>query len=130
MSTIAIDWFFLERNGATCSRCSESYEAIRKELARVSRVLQDRGISIDLKEHPLDESRQDRSNSVIINGRDVIELLNERGDIFTFCRSCTDLIGRPTECRAFIYKNSAYESLPAEMLEEAILREARVTVSL
>ena len=128
MSTITIEWFFHDRNGATCSRCSESYQAIRKALERVSRVLQDRGISIDLKEHPLDESRIDRSNSVIINGRDVIELLNERGDIFTFCRSCTELIGRPTECRAFIYKNKAYESIPEDMLMTAILREAGVTV--
>jgi hypothetical protein len=107
MSTITIEWFFHERNGATCSRCGESYQAIRSALERVSRVLQDRGI---------------------INGRDVIELLNERSDIFTFCRSCTDLLGRPTECRAFIYKNKAYESIPEDMLMTAILREAGVTV--
>jgi len=128
MSTITIEWFFHERNGSTCARCTESLRAIRKALQRVSRVLQDRGIGIDLKEHPLDENMIDRSNSVTINGRDVIELLNERGDIYTFCRSCTDLIGKPTECRAFIYENKAYESIPEDMLVRAILKEAGVTV--
>jgi len=128
MNTILIEWFFHELNGNTCSRCSESYQAIKAALEKVSCALQERGITIDLKEHPLDESRIDRSNSVMINGRDIIELLNERSDIFTFCRPCSDLMGKPTECRVFIYKNSAYESLPAEMLEDAILREASVTV--
>jgi len=128
MSTITIEWFFHEQNGATCARCSVSYQAIRKALERVTHVLQARGISIDLKEHPLDESAIDRSNSVVINGRDILEVLNERGDIFTFCRSCSDLLGKPTECRVFIYKNKAYESIPEDMLVTAILREAGVTV--
>ena len=87
-------------------------------------VLNERGIDIDLKEHLLDESRIDHSNTVTINGKDILRLLNERDDIFTYCRSCTALTGRPTECRAFIYKNMAYESVPEEMLREAILQEA------
>ena len=61
-----------------------------------------------------------------INGQDIMEMLSERCDFFIFCRSCTDLTGKPTECRAFIYKNRAYESIPEIMLDEAVLREAGV----
>jgi hypothetical protein len=57
-------------------------------------------------------------------GMSRLELLHERDDIFTFCRSCTTLTGKPSECRALIYKNRAYESIPEEMLREAILQEA------
>jgi len=53
-------------------------------------------------------------------------MLSERCDFFIFCRSCTDLTGKPTECRAFIYENRAYESIPEIMLDEAVLREAGV----
>ena len=53
-------------------------------------------------------------------------MLSERGDFFIFCRSCTDLTGKPTGCGDFIGKNNAYESIPEEMLEKIILREAGV----
>jgi hypothetical protein len=127
MSTMTIEWSYHEKNGSTCSRCHDSGLSIRKALDRVSRVLRERGITIELKEHRLDESGLDRSNTVTINGRDIMDLLNERGGIFTFCRSCTDLTGKPTECRIFIYKHKAYESIPEDMLVDALLREAGVT---
>ena len=124
MSTLTIEWFYHERSGATCTRCGDSFQAIRRALERVSGVLQERGIAVELKEHRLDESMLDRSNTVSIGGRDIMEVLRERGDIFTYCRSCTDLTGRPTECRAFIYKGKAYESIPEDMLVDALLQVA------
>jgi hypothetical protein len=124
MSTMIIEWFYHEKSGASCSRCSDSYRAVRKAIEQVSGVLKERGVAVELKEHRLDENSLDRSNTVTINGRDIMDLLNERGDIFTFCRSCTDLTGKPTECRIFIYKNKAYESIPEEMLVNALLQEA------
>lgn len=80
--------------------------------------------SPELKEHTVGENNRDQSNFVTVDGRDIMELLDERSDIFTFCRSCTDLSGTPMECRTFIHRNRAYESIPEEMLEEALYREA------
>lgn len=124
MSTITIEWFYYDRGGKTCARCVDSYRSLRSVVERVAPVLGERGVSVELKEHQVSEDSIDQSNFVTVNGRDIMELLEERSDIFTFCRSCTDLSGRPSECRTFIYRNRAYESIPEEMLEEALYREA------
>lgn len=70
------------------------------------------------------DDRVEDSNSISINGKDVMTILREREGIFSYCRSCTELNGSPTECRTFIYRNKAYESVPEEMITEAILKEA------
>ena len=106
--------------------CNENALSIGRSqgFSHLSPVLWERGIAIDLKEYSIDEHKIDRSNSVSINGQDIMEMLSERCDFFIFCRSCTDLTRESTECRAFVYKNKAYESIPEIILDEAILREA------
>jgi hypothetical protein len=129
MRTITIEWFFYDRAGQTCGRCTESYRSVRNAVERVAPVLKEQGIAVELKKHRVSEDNRDQSNFVTVNGKDIMELLNERSDIFTFCRSCTELSGNPSECRTFIYRNRAYESVPEEMLEEALYREAGVSVA-
>jgi hypothetical protein len=124
MKTITIEWFCYERQGKACGRCEESYRTIRHAIGKVSSQLKERGVSVDLREHRLDEATMEQSNSVSINGKDIMILLQERDDIFSYCRSCTELTGTPTECRTFIYRSKAYESIPEEMVIEALLREA------
>ena len=98
-------------------------------MERVDPVLKEQGNAVELKEHRVGEDNKDQSNFVTVNGKDIMELLNERSDIFTFCQSCTELSGKPSECRTFIYRHRAYESIPEEMLEEALYREAGVSVA-
>jgi hypothetical protein len=129
MRTITIEWFCFERAGQTCGRCTESYRSLQKAVERAAPVLKEQGIAVELKEHRVSEDNRDQSNFLTVNGRDIMDVLNERSDIFTFCRSCTELSGRPSECRTFIYRNRAYESIPEEMLEEALYREAGVSVA-
>jgi hypothetical protein len=124
MKKITIDWFCYEKEGKSCGRCHESYRTIEQAMERIGSTLQERGISIELRQHKLDEERIDQSNTVFVNGKDVMSMLKERDDIFSYCRSCTSLTGKPTECRAFIYRNKAYESIPEEMIIEAVLQEA------
>jgi len=75
--------------------CNENALSIGRSqgFSHLSPVLWERGIAIDLKESSIDEHRIDWSNSVFINGQDIMEMLSERGDFFIFCRSCTDLTG-------------------------------------
>lgn len=127
--TIAIEWFFYARGGQTCSRCTETYRSLRHAVERVTPVLREQGIAVELKEHRVGEDNEDQSNFVTVNGKDIMELVNERSDIFTHCRSCTELSRKPSECRTFIYRNRAYESIPEEMLEEALYRETGVSVA-
>ena len=124
MKKILVEWFCYDKAGKTCGRCDESFQVIKSTVEKMLPVLTERGIVIELKAHLLDETRIDHSNTVTINGRDILNILNERDDIFTYCRSCTSIIGKPTECRAFIYNDRAYESIPEEMVREAILRAA------
>jgi len=124
MKRILVEWFCFDKAGQTCGRCDDSFQAIKKTVEKMLPTLAERDIVVDLKAHLLDESRIDHSNTVTINGKDILHLLNERADIFTYCRSCTTITGKPAECRAFIYKSIAYESVPEEMLREAILQEA------
>lgn len=129
MRTITIDWFYYARAGETCGRCADSFRSLRSAIERVAPVLREQGVAVELKEHPVGEENKDQSNSVTVNGRDIMALLNESSDIFTFCRSCTELFGTPSECRTFIYHNRAYESIPEEMLIDAIYREAGISVA-
>jgi hypothetical protein len=124
MKTITIDCFRHESEGRSCGRCEDSYRTIEKAVEKISDTLRERDICIDLRELTLDDSRMEQSNSVFINGKDVTMILNEREGIFSYCRSCTESSGRPTECRTFIYRSRAYESIPEEMVIEALLREA------
>jgi hypothetical protein len=124
MKKILVEWFCYDKAGQTCGRCDESYQVIKRTVEKMLPILTERDIVVDLKAHLLDESRIDHSNTVTINGKDILNLLNERDDIFTYCRSCTTITGKPTECRAFIYNDKAYESIPEEMLRDAILQVA------
>lgn len=44
------------------------------------------------------------------------------GVVTPFC-SCSELIGVETDCNSYIYKGKIYDSLPENMLREALYRE-------
>ncbi len=80
-------------------------------------------LNVEPKELSLDESGIGRSNTVKINGRDIMDVLGEKQRVLTACPSCMDLIGKETGCNSYIYKGKIYDSLPKEMLREALYRE-------
>jgi hypothetical protein len=122
MKRIVVDWFRYEKEGSTCCRCGDSTEVVRKVVERLR--ASNLEFDVQLREHSLDEARLDLSNTVKINGRDIMDILGEKQRALTPCLSCTDLIGKETECNSYIYKGKIYDSLPEEMLTEAIQREA------
>ncbi len=124
MKKITIDCFCYEKNGRSCGRCGDSRQVLLKALEKIEASLRERNIAVDVREHKVDDSSMEQSNRVSINGKDIMAILQEREGIFSYCRSCTELSGRPTECRTFIYRSMAYESVPEEMIIEAVLKEA------
>ena len=80
-------------------------------------------LDIELKEYSLGEDKLDLSNTVKVNGRDIMDILGERQRVLNACPSCSDLIGKETECNTYVYKGKIYDSLSDEMLKEAIYRE-------
>ncbi|HOJ43892.1 MAG TPA: DUF2703 domain-containing protein, partial [Syntrophorhabdaceae bacterium] len=119
MDKIKIELFRYEKEGSTCCRCGDSTEVVRKVVNELKSV----GMDIELEEIIVDEDRIDISNTVKINGRDIMDIMEEKMRILTDCPSCSDLIGRKTACNSYIYRGKIYESLPETMLKEAIYRQ-------
>ena len=121
MKKVIIEWFRYEKEGNTCCRCGDSTEVVRRVVDEFKARNTD--LDIELKEYSLDEDRIDLSNTVKVNGRDIMDILGERQRVLNTCPSCTDLIGKETECNTYVYKAIIYDSLPDEMLKEALYRE-------
>lgn len=117
---ILIEWFRYEKRGITCCRCGDSTEVVRRVVDEFKARNSD--LDVELKEYSLEEDRIDLSNTVKINGKDIMDILGEKKRVLTACPSCTDLIGQETDCNSYVYKGKIYDSLPDEMLMEALYR--------
>ena len=121
MKKVIVEWSRYEKEDNTCCRCGDSTEVVRRVVDEFKARNTD--LDIELKEYSLDEDRIDLSNTVKVNGRDIMDILGERQRVLNTCPSCTDLIGKETECNTYVYKAKIYDSLPDEMLKEALYRE-------
>ena len=121
MKKIIVEWQRYEKEGNTCCRCGDSTDVVRRVVDELRASNAD--LDIELKEYSLGEDRIDLSNTVKVNGKDIMDILGEKQRVLNACPSCTDLIGKETECNTSVYKGKIYDSLPDEMLKEAIYRE-------
>jgi len=121
MKKIIVEWHRYEKEGNTCCRCGDSTEVVRRVVDELRASNAD--LDIELKEYSLGEEKIDLSNTVKVNGTDIMDILGERQRVLNACPSCSDLIGKETECNTYVYKGKIYDSLPDEMLKEAIYRE-------
>lgn len=121
MKKVIVEWFRYEKEGNTCCRCGDSTEVVRRVVDEFKARNSD--LDVELKEYSLGEDRIDLSNTVKINGKDIMDILGEKSRFLTACPSCTDLIGKETDCNSYVYKGKIYDSLPDEMLKEALYRE-------
>ena len=122
MKKIIIEWFRYEKEGITCCRCGDSTEVVRRVVDDFKS--RNANLEIELKEYSLGEDRVGLSNTAKINGKDIMDILGEKQRALTACPSCTDLIGKEAECNSYIHKGKIYDSLPDEMLKEALFIEA------
>lgn len=121
MKKIIVEWFRYEKEGNTCCRCGDSTEIVRKVVDEFK--ARNSNLDVELQEYSLGEDRIDLSNTVKVNGRDIMDILGEKSRFLTACPSCTDLIGKETDCNSYVYHGKIYDSLPDEMLREALYRE-------
>ncbi len=121
MKKVIVEWFRYEKEGNTCCRCGDSTEVVQRVVDEFK--AHNAGLDVELKQYSLDEDRLDLSNTVRINGRDIMDILGEKQRVLTACPSCSDLIGKETDCNSYFYKGKIYDSLPDEMLREALFRE-------
>jgi hypothetical protein len=124
MIKMVIELLRYDKEGATCCRCTDSSEAIKQAIHDLKGGLESVGVRIEFKEVLLNEDRIHLSNTVLINGKDIIETLGEKQPVMTPCPSCSELTGKETDCKSFMYKGNQYNSITKSMLVEAIMKEA------
>ncbi len=71
---VIIEFFRFEKKGTTCCRCSDSTDIVRKIVGEFKDKNPE--IEIDLKEISLDEDKIDISNTIKINGKDIMDPKN------------------------------------------------------
>lgn len=113
---LTIEWRHLEVGGATCDRCAGTYANILEAVTSLEKDHRMEGIEVEIIDTALPEDRIGESNLVLINGIPIEEVLGA-GVAYTECSSCTELVGKPTCCRAV----TGEETLPVDMIRDAIV---------
>jgi hypothetical protein len=120
MEKILVEWFRYDKDGSTCCRCDDGSQTVKKTVEKLQTALPDK--ELELKEILLDEADIGLSNTVKINGRDLMDILSGGLKTMNNCPSCSELIGKETFCNTFTYKGKTYDAVTEEMLTEAIFK--------
>jgi hypothetical protein len=118
---LTIEWRHLEIGGFTCNRCSDTGTHLGRAIARLRREGMLDGVDLNLEETVLSPDEIRRSNTLLINGVPIEDLLDVRVT-FTECSSCSDLTGESECCRAVSAGHQVFEEIPEEMIRAAILK--------
>jgi len=111
---------------STCSRCKATDENVTKTIATLREALTETGVEVDFKTTKLPASRLAESNSILINGVDIEELVNGRNaGRETACHGCGSLLSGPCDCRAYTYHGKKYCQIPKAMIREAISKAVK-----
>ena len=116
---LRIEFRYFDRN--TCSRCRTTDKNVEMTVRGLRKALQESGFAVDFKTKKLPVSKLAQSNSVLINGKDIEELVNgKRKALFSACRGCSEIMESPCECRTYIYRGKKHSYIPQAMIREAI----------
>jgi len=90
-------------------------------VRELRKALKEAGIAVDFKATKLPMSELAQSNSILINSKDVEELVNGKKNIrLSACRGCSEIMKGPCECRTYVYRGKKYSYVPKAMIREAI----------
>jgi len=116
---LRVEFRYFDRN--TCSRCRTTDKNVEMTVKGLRKALQESGVWVDFKTTKLPASKLAQSNSILINGRDIEELVNgKRTALFSACRGCSEIMESPCECRTYAYHGRKYTYVPRAMIREAI----------
>jgi len=116
---LRIEFRYVDRD--TCSRCRTTDKNVEMTVRGLRKALRESDIAVDFKTKKLPVSKLAQSNSILINGKDVEELVNgKRTALFSACRGCSEIIESPCECRTYVYRGKKHSYIPQAMIREAI----------
>lgn len=119
MKEIIIEWQHYDKKGETCLRCNNTGKNIKKAIKAISINPKFRNIKFVYKEIKLEESEMPKSNTVLVNGQPVEDILNASVSE-NYCHSCSCLAGKGTNCRTIKISNNTYEEIPEEIILDAL----------
>jgi len=126
MKKLEIEWKHYDKEGKTCVRCKSTGQNIEEALQKISEDVSYKNIEIDYKETILSASEMPDSNTVIINGRKLEDILSAETSE-NYCHSCSCLADSDTNCRTIKFGNENYDSIPKEMILEAISSQKHIS---
>jgi len=116
---LRIEFRYVDRD--TCSRCRTTDKNVEMTVRGLRKALRESDIAVDFKTTKLPLDRLAQSNSVLINGKDVEELVNNKRKVrSSACRGCGEILESPCECRAYTYRGKKHSYIPRAMIREAI----------
>lgn len=123
MKKILIEWKYYAKDGRTCLRCSSTRSSLSTALKELKENLIKKDIHLELKETVLPESKIPESNIILIDGVPIEEFLpdTERGE--NDCCSCSDICGKPTNCRTLNQRELVSEEIPVQLIKEAVYKK-------
>ena len=124
MKTHTVEWKHLDRNGRTCDRCHNTGDNLRAVVRKLNTSLRSRRLRFRVKETLLKPDRLTESNSIIVDGRPLEAILPATRVTSTECGSCGELLGQATDCRALNRNGTIHETLPEEVIHDALRRVA------
>jgi len=119
MRELNIEWMHYDKEGETCTRCNNTGDNLKRALEEMSKDETCESTKINYKETKLEANDMPDSNTVLINGQKLEDILNAKASE-NYCHSCSCLAGQGSNCRTVKYDGKVYEDLPVEMILEAI----------
>lgn len=124
MKNVVIEWLHLEVGGATCQRCGDTGVELSRAVERLRAECAPRGVEIIFRETLLDPRQIAKSNTILINGTPLEQILPQAEAGASCCTSCGDLTGRDEECRTLVHLGQTYETIPQDLIRQAVCKVA------
>ena len=119
---INIEFLYLDLD--VCQPCQGSESNLDQALTEVADVLEKTGVEVNVKKIHVESYEQAlalgfvSSPTIRVNGSDVQLEVKEN-----HCASCSELSGKSTDCRVWIYQGREYSAAPKALIIETVLKE-------
>ena len=124
MKSLEIEWKHLDKEGATCVRCTDTGRTLAEVVRELAREYEGSGIQIEFKETLLGAGEIRQSNQILFNGIPLESLVPGASVGESSCASCCDMIGEDVACRTVEHGGTVYEAIPEHLIRVAAGRAA------
>ena len=121
MRNLLTQWVHLSVDGETCQRCSDTGKNIAQVLEDLKNDPRFKEVDLKFNEMELSPEKIGSSNGILLNGTPIENFIANATIGENACRSCSDLLGEPVNCRTICCGKEILESIPKEVIREAIL---------